>query len=73
MCEYKTFQGCSFNYNDLTNQAIFVNNMLIKNQQVLNFCLNPKLAFKGDYVGGQLITDNDYELEINSSVDIFLR
>ena len=36
----------------------------------MNFCLNPKLAFKGDYVGGQLITDNDYELEINSSVDI---
>ena len=54
------FKDVALITNDLTNQAIFVNNMLIKNQQVLNFCLNPKLAFKGDYVGGQLITDNDY-------------
>ena len=64
------FKDVALITNDLSNQSIFVNNMLIKNLQVLNFCLNPKLAFKGDYVGGQLITDNDYELEINSSVDI---
>jgi len=46
------------------SKLLFSNNMLIANLNVLNFCINPKLAFKGDYVGGQLITDNDYELEL---------
>ncbi|KAL4436495.1 hypothetical protein ABPG74_003061 [Tetrahymena malaccensis] len=34
------------------------------NLYMLNFCLNPQLALQGNYVGGQAIEDNQYELRI---------
>ncbi|KAL4463814.1 hypothetical protein ABPG74_005751 [Tetrahymena malaccensis] len=40
------------------------------NIYMLNFCLNPELAMKRNYVGGQEITDNDYQLKITVGTNI---
>nr|AAL73470.1 Tlr 4Fp protein [Tetrahymena thermophila] len=40
------------------------------NVYMLNFCLNPELAMKRNFVGGQEISDNDYQLKITVGQNI---